>query len=97
MQGVSGKKLDDIYFAAWNAGLKTTYYLRTLGASQIEKASLDANKFGFTQKRIYKVMDSSSAQEVESEKQTDVVETQDDIVAGKACTISDDPACDVCQ
>jgi ribonucleoside-diphosphate reductase alpha chain len=32
-------------------GLKTTYYLRTLAASQIEKSSLDAGKFGFTQKR----------------------------------------------
>ena len=51
MKGVSGKKLNDIYMTAWKAGLKTTYYLRTLGASQIEKSTLDANKFGFTQKR----------------------------------------------
>jgi ribonucleoside-diphosphate reductase alpha chain len=35
-------------------GLKTTYYLRTLGATQIEKATLDAKKFGYTQKREYK-------------------------------------------
>ena len=35
----SGKKLDDIYKLAWKRGLKTTYYLRTLGASQAEKAS----------------------------------------------------------
>ncbi|MBT3065497.1 ribonucleoside-diphosphate reductase subunit alpha [Rhodoferax sp. U11-2br] len=34
----SGKKLDDIYKLAWKRGLKTTYYLRTLGASQAEKA-----------------------------------------------------------
>jgi len=32
-------------------GLKTTYYLRTLGASQIEKSTLDAEKFGYTQQR----------------------------------------------
>ncbi len=50
MKGVSGKMLDDIYRTAWKLGLKATYYLRTLGASQIEKATLDA-KFGFTQKR----------------------------------------------
>ncbi|MFP4302656.1 MAG: hypothetical protein ACLFQZ_11565, partial [Spirochaetaceae bacterium] len=35
-------------------GLKTTYYLRTLGASQIEKSTLDASKYGYTQKRVYK-------------------------------------------
>ena len=51
MKGISGKKLNDIYFAAWEKGLKTTYYLRTLGASRIESSTLDAAKFGFTQKR----------------------------------------------
>ncbi|HLW73161.1 MAG TPA: hypothetical protein VKR54_03865, partial [Candidatus Babeliales bacterium] len=96
MKGVSGKMLHDIYIAAWKAGLKTTYYLRTLGASQIEKASLDANKFGFTQKRIYKTMDGASAEDTELQQQ-DVVASDDDIVAGTSCTISDDPACDVCQ
>ncbi len=35
----SGKKLDELYRLAWQRGLKTTYYLRTLGASQAEKAS----------------------------------------------------------
>ncbi|HOI52855.1 MAG TPA: ribonucleoside-diphosphate reductase subunit alpha, partial [Azonexus sp.] len=34
----SGKKLDETYKLAWKRGLKTTYYLRTLGASQAEKA-----------------------------------------------------------
>ncbi|ATE61219.1 ribonucleoside-diphosphate reductase subunit alpha [Thauera sinica] len=34
----SGKKLDELYKLAWVRGLKTTYYLRTLGASQTEKA-----------------------------------------------------------
>ncbi|MDD2990736.1 MAG: ribonucleoside-diphosphate reductase subunit alpha [Zoogloea sp.] len=33
----SGKKLDELYKLAWVRGLKTTYYLRTLGASQMEK------------------------------------------------------------
>ena len=35
----SGKKLDETYKLAWLRGLKTTYYLRTLGASQAEKSS----------------------------------------------------------
>src|SRR3990167_7389505 len=51
MKGVSGQKLNEIYMTAWKLGLKTTYYLRTLGASQIEKSTLDAKKFGYTQKR----------------------------------------------
>ncbi|WP_405048427.1 ribonucleoside-diphosphate reductase subunit alpha [Rhodoferax sp.] len=34
----SGRKLDEIYKLAWTRGLKTTYYLRTLGASQAEKS-----------------------------------------------------------
>jgi ribonucleoside-diphosphate reductase alpha chain len=53
MKGASGKQLSEIYLAAWNMGLKTTYYLRTLAASQIEKSTLDAAKYGFTQKREY--------------------------------------------
>ncbi|MDR0996700.1 MAG: ribonucleoside-diphosphate reductase subunit alpha [Zoogloeaceae bacterium] len=34
----SGRKLDEIYKLAWRRGLKTTYYLRSLGASQSEKS-----------------------------------------------------------
>jgi len=33
----SGKYLSEIYMDAWKKGLKTTYYLRTLAASQISK------------------------------------------------------------
>ena len=39
MAGASGKKLDDTYKLAWLRGLKTTYYLRTLGASHAEKST----------------------------------------------------------
>lgn len=35
----SGRKLDELYKLAWLRGLKTTYYLRTLGASQAEKTT----------------------------------------------------------
>ena len=96
MKGVSGKQLNDIYIAAWKSGLKTTYYLRTLGASQIEKSSLDANKFGFTQKRIYKTVETAAAENVVAAKE-EVIASDDAIVAGKTCSISDDPECDVCQ
>ncbi|OFZ95107.1 MAG: ribonucleoside-diphosphate reductase subunit alpha, partial [Betaproteobacteria bacterium RBG_19FT_COMBO_58_11] len=39
MAGASGKKLDDTYKLAWIRGLKTTYYLRTLGATSAEKST----------------------------------------------------------
>jgi len=40
MAGASGKKLDDTYRLAWKRGLKTTYYLRTLGATSAEKSTV---------------------------------------------------------
>lgn len=39
MAGVSGRKLDETYKLAWVRGLKTTYYLRTLGATSAEKST----------------------------------------------------------
>ena len=42
----SGKKLDLMYTTAWKKGLKTTYYLRCLGATQVEKSTTDINKRG---------------------------------------------------
>ena len=42
----SGKNLHEMYFLAWRKGLKTTYYLRTLAATTIEKSTVDVNKFG---------------------------------------------------
>jgi ribonucleoside-diphosphate reductase alpha chain len=35
-----------MYMSAWRKGLKTTYYLRSLGATQIEKSTTDINKRG---------------------------------------------------
>lgn len=86
MKGVSGAKLNAIYLGAWKAGLKTMYYLRTLGASQIEKSTLDAKKFGFTQKREYGAM----AQETVEITVTGAQQ------AGAACSL-ENPECDSCQ
>jgi ribonucleoside-diphosphate reductase alpha chain len=44
MAGASGKKLDDIYKLAWHRGLKTTYYLRTMGATSAEKSTVAAGQ-----------------------------------------------------
>jgi ribonucleoside-diphosphate reductase alpha chain len=38
----SGKKLDNLYKLAWVRGLKTTYYLRSLGATAVEKSTTQA-------------------------------------------------------
>ena len=79
----SGRKLDDMYKLAWTSGLKTTYYLRSLGATQVEKSTVDINKFG-VQPRWMK--NSSSSSDILVERQPEV----------KACSI-DDPDCEACQ
>jgi ribonucleoside-diphosphate reductase alpha chain len=49
--GTSGRELANVYEYAWSLGLKTTYYLRSLGASQVEKSTVNAAEFGSTHKR----------------------------------------------
>ena len=39
MAGASGRQLDELYRLAWVRGLKTTYYLRTMGATHAEKST----------------------------------------------------------
>lgn len=102
MKGVSGKKLGQIYIAAWKAGLKTTYYLRTLGASQIEKSTLDAKKFGYTQKREYNSQEESTTLSGPNKEQTIIEqntlpEELNDELSMAACSLSSDPDCEVCQ
>ncbi|MGE0312428.1 MAG: ribonucleoside-diphosphate reductase subunit alpha [Lautropia sp.] len=41
MAGASGRRLHDTYMLAWQRGLKTTYYLRTIGATHAEKSTGD--------------------------------------------------------
>ncbi|VVE04565.1 ribonucleoside-diphosphate reductase subunit alpha [Pandoraea fibrosis] len=40
MAGASGKKLDETYKLAWTRALKTTYYLRTMAATHVEKSTV---------------------------------------------------------
>jgi ribonucleoside-diphosphate reductase alpha chain len=42
----SGKKLDNLYKLAWVRGLKTTYYLRSIGATGAEKTSVNEKNTG---------------------------------------------------
>jgi ribonucleoside-diphosphate reductase alpha chain len=50
-RGSSGKDLSEVYFYAWRMGVKTTYYLRTLAATQVEKSTVNTQQFGSTHKR----------------------------------------------
>ncbi len=79
----SGRKLDEMYRLAWLTGLKTTYYLRSLGATQVEKSTVDINKFGVQPRWMKNASDSSS---VVVERQTEV----------QQCSI-DNPDCEACQ
>jgi len=45
----SGKKLDILYRMAWLCGLKTTYYLRSMGATNTEKATINDGKLNAVQ------------------------------------------------
>ncbi len=110
MKGTSGKQMELIYMHAWKLGLKTTYYLRTLAASQIEKSTLDASKYGFTQKRVYQTEEQKvEAPEPGTQKELPfkpIVAVKEfdtdggtaDVNANgvKLCKI-EDPECEACQ
>ncbi len=44
MSEPSGAKLDSLYKLAWVRGLKTTYYLRSMGATHVEKSTMDVER-----------------------------------------------------
>jgi ribonucleoside-diphosphate reductase alpha chain len=50
-RGSSGRELSEIYFYAWSLGVKTTYYLRSLAATQVEKSTVSTKEFGSTHTR----------------------------------------------
>jgi ribonucleoside-diphosphate reductase alpha chain len=68
--GTSGRELSEIYFHAWKLGLKTTYYLRTLGASQVEKSTVSTAEFGSTHIRSsFGMKEIAAAEKVDSDEQ----------------------------
>ncbi|MCF7967853.1 MAG: ribonucleoside-diphosphate reductase subunit alpha [Methylococcaceae bacterium] len=84
----SGKKLDTLYKFAWIRGLKTTYYLRTMGATHVEKSTAFDGKLNAVKN------ESGAALSLESM----IVASSDiRVEAGpKLCSI-DDPTCEACQ
>lgn len=81
----SGKSIDAMYHLAWQRGLKTTYYLRSLAATQVEKSTVDVNRHGI-QPRWMK------SQSQSGQIRVDRMPT----AAASACSI-DDPDCEACQ
>ncbi len=84
MAGASGKKLDETYKLAWLRGLKTTYYLRTVGATHAEKSTVKAGQMNAVSSGSAKA--SAVMELTPAEPATDV----------KFCAI-DDPGCEACQ
>jgi ribonucleoside-diphosphate reductase alpha chain len=84
MAGASGKKLDETYKLAWLRGLKTTYYLRTMGATHAEKSTVKAGQMNAVSNSDTPIIKPTfTAAETAA---TDV----------KFCAI-DDPGCESCQ
>ncbi|WP_309679713.1 ribonucleoside-diphosphate reductase subunit alpha [Polaromonas sp.] len=95
MAGASGKKLDDTYKLAWLRGLKTTYYLRTMGATHAEKSTVQAGKLNSVSSGSEAASISMSALEAAAaaaQAQMNAAPATDI----KFCAI-DDPGCEACQ
>ncbi len=90
MAGVSGKKLDETYKLAWLRGLKTTYYLRTLGATHAEKSTIKAGQLNAVSSGS-----SGSAQAAAAIQQAQA-SSADAATDIKYCAI-DNPDCEACQ
>jgi ribonucleoside-diphosphate reductase alpha chain len=92
MAGASGKKLDDTYKLAWLRGLKTTYYLRTTSATQVEKSTVQSGSHnavssgGAANLSAMEMAAAAARAQMASTPATDV----------KFCGV-DDPTCEACQ
>ena len=76
-----GKKLDITYRMAWLSGLKTTYYLRSIAATQTEKSTVQQGKLN----AVSAETDNSSPHEL-----------GEPAAVPDACSL-DDPDCEACQ
>ena len=93
MAGASGKKLDDTYQLAWQRGLKTTYYLRTLAATSAEKSTGKGGELNSVPTHGGMTGHSVTAS-ISGGPSLD--ETTIRMEAPKFCAI-DDPECEACQ
>ncbi|MCJ0762018.1 ribonucleoside-diphosphate reductase subunit alpha [Variovorax terrae] len=96
MAGASGKKLDDTYKLAWLRGLKTTYYLRTMGATHAEKSTVKAGQLNAvssgSEPQAGAGMSALDAAAAAARAQLSAAPATDI----KFCGV-DDPTCEACQ
>ncbi len=90
MAGASGKKLDETYKLAWLRGLKTTYYLRTMGATHAEKSTISTGQLNAVPVQGGAMVSGSLAAAAAS---SEIVAAGSDV---KFCSI-DNPECEACQ
>ncbi len=95
MQAPNGKKLHEMYLDAWRKGLKTTYYLRTLAATQVEKSTVDVNKFGIQPRWMKNKSNSSDIRIDRSHPEADPIEAHATL-ANQVCD-PNNPDCEACQ
>ncbi|EZI82143.1 ribonucleoside-diphosphate reductase, alpha subunit [Acinetobacter baumannii 44298_7] len=98
ISGANGKKLDITYKMAWLRGLKTTYYLRALGATSAEKSTINTGALNAVNPATVEAAAPAAAPVVEAKKPEAVEEdgfTQAAPVP-MACSI-DNPDCEACQ
>ncbi len=95
----SGKKLDNLYKTAWSRGLKTTYYLRSLGATHTEKNSTAIDQSALENKPVgnrainEQVNKTESGSSASRSEDFELAEGQE---APKMCSILE-PDCEACQ
>ncbi len=91
MAGASGKKLDETYKLAWLRGLKTTYYLRTMGATHAEKSTVKSSG-------QLNAVSSGAATGMASAPAAELAPVEAELPATdmKFCSI-DTPDCEACQ
>ncbi|ESK56234.1 ribonucleoside-diphosphate reductase subunit alpha [Acinetobacter tjernbergiae] len=96
--GANGKKLDITYKMAWLRGLKTTYYLRALGATSAEKSTINTGALNAVKPATVETP-VVAAPVLEEKKPAAQVEEDGFTTAAPvpmACSI-DNPDCEACQ
>ncbi len=98
MAGASGKKLHDTYLLAWQRGLKTTYYLRTISATHVEKSTVQSRVLNAVSSGAPAASAAPAAKPAVSalEAAAAAARAQAPATDIKFCAI-DDPGCEACQ
>ncbi|KCW19482.1 ribonucleoside-diphosphate reductase, alpha subunit [Acinetobacter baumannii 25442_1] len=98
ISGANGKKLDITYKMAWLRGLKTTYYLRALGATSAEKSTINTGALNAVKPATVEAAAPAAAPVVEAKKPEAVEEDGFTQAAPVPMAFSiDNPDCEACQ